>query len=136
MSREAAGAAHRLNRNPRSEDTAMEKRQYSLLLRLYRDYSAWTDNGHFEWMRTGREPATVAALRADYGMDYAEIYRAAWNLRTPPSLLGIRRNRQGYFAARTAAHGSSRSCLLDFYSHDGIRLVRTGWLRPCDKRTA
>ncbi len=104
----------------------MDRRQYSLLLRLYRNSAVFTDNGYFDWMRN--PPTTVKALMTDFGLTERNIYETVWRLKTPPSMLGIRCNGAGYYAAK-----GSRSCLLDFYRHNGSRLKRSGWLRPEDK---
>lgn len=105
----------------------MNKRQYSLLYRLYQDGRYMPYNNYLNFL-FDVSPRTLQALKQDYRMNEFDVYTAVWSLRTPPSTLGKRTNGQGYYAAK-----GSRSCLLDFYQHNGSRLVRAGWLRPQDR---
>lgn len=106
----------------------MDKRKYSLLHRLYRDQRCMPHKSYLDFLHA-IQPDAMRALQLDYGMSIMDVHNAVWALRTPPSTLGMPYNGQGYYAAK-----GSRSCLLDFYGHNGNRLVRTGWLRPQDKR--
>ena len=99
----------------------MDKREYSLLYRLYCDrsqykyaYSAGTLIEYYNNTSAGK------ALKEEYGYyRWSSIYDALHQLKTPRTLY-LTNNGQDYYGS---------SCLVDFYTHDGERLKRSGWVQ-------